>query len=62
MTQNPITIEAESYNKPVRLPVRHISACVEDTLATIEQRRSGELTSLKTGFNSLDRSLLGGIE
>ena len=60
--QSPISIEVESYNKPSKLPVRHISACVEDTMELIVKRQTGEESSLKTGFESLDKALLGGLE
>lgn len=58
----PITIEAESFRQSSKLPIRHISACVDDTLELIRKRQSGEEGSLKTGFPSLDKALLGGLE
>lgn len=62
MSQEPLTIEAESYRPVSRLPIRHISACVEDTLDIIEKRQRGEEKSLDTGFVSLNNALLGGLE
>lgn len=41
---------------------KHISAVAEETEKYIEDRRKGLVKSCKTGYDKLDKSLLGGIE
>lgn len=41
---------------------RHIAAAAEETDKYIDDRRKGLIKSCKTGFDKLDRNLLGGIE
>lgn len=44
------------------LTFSHISKSVKDALEYVDGRRKGEIVSLKTGFNKLDKTLLNGIE
>lgn len=41
---------------------RHISYGVESAIKSIDKRRKGELRSLKTSFQKLNKALLNGVD
>lgn len=53
---------ARNYSSPLTLNVEHISDKVEQTIDFIEKRYKGEISSLKTGLNKLDKALLNGLD
>lgn len=44
------------------LPIKHVSIAAQRFLKQVEGRRSGDITSLKTGYNKLDKLFLDGVE
>lgn len=61
MEETTVTVEARNYSTR-KLPIQHIGAIAENAGEIIENRRLGKEKSLDTGFKSLNRALLNGLE